>query len=135
MGRMEAIAGREKPLTFTVYDGGKTDEPIPKPDGSLPSGPDWLRDIPYGCRFVCHPKNTAGVWLDQFGIAFIHDKCILLAKTAGMGMELGWVDSRKFSEQYKLVTILPEPDKEAGSNDNKSGPTDGPDNDGHEGSA
>jgi hypothetical protein len=121
----------EKPKTLLVYEGGK--QLIPKPQGAGPKdGKDWLRSLGYGARFVCHPKNTVGCWLDQYGIAFVLDECILLGKTAGMGMELGWVDSRKFSNQYRLVAVLPEapdgaePDTEAGTNEHHtSGSTDG----------
>jgi len=125
---------REKPMTLGVIQGGKQDEPQPKLAGAGPKGPDWLRELGHGTRFVCHPKNTIGCWLDQFGIAFIMDECILLAKTEGMGMSMGWVDSKIFSMSYRLVAVLPEPDTEAGNKDghNSPRPTDSKDDDGHE---
>jgi len=129
---------KQRPMTLGVIQGGKQDEPELKLAGSGPKGPDWLRELGHGARFVCHPKNTVGCWLDQFGIAFIMDECILLAKTEGLGMSMGWVDSRVFSMQYRLVAVLPEqPDVEAGKDNghNPSRPTDSEDNDGHEGPA
>jgi len=107
----------EKPKTFMVYEGGRVD-PVPKPDGVGPKGPDWLRELGYGARFVCHAKSTVGCWLDMYGVAFVMDECILLIKNPGtLGGELGWVKSEVFSQQYKLVAVLPEkPDNEAGIN-------------------
>lgn len=133
----------EKPLTFAIIEGGKQDDvPItiePKLAGAGPKGPDWLRDLGFGARFCCHPLHSAGVWLEMYGIAFVLDECILLLKNPGtLGGELGWVDSRKFSSQYKLVAVLPEqPDKEAGKDNEHhlSRSADSKDNDGHEGSA
>ena len=134
---MNKLSTVEKPQVLTVYEGGKQDEPVAKPAGSGPKGPDWLRELGYGTRFVCHPKNTVGCWLDQYGVAFVLDECILLGKTAGMGLELGWVDSKKFSQQYRLVAVLPgQPDEEAGNNEHNSPrSTDSKDHDGHEGSS
>jgi len=129
---------KERPVTLGVIQGGKQDDIQPKLAGAGPTGPDWLRELGHGARFVCHPKNTVGCWLDQFGIAFIMDECILLARTEGLGMSMGWVDSKIFSMQYRLVAVLPDqPDKEAGKDNehNSVGPTNSEDHDGHEGSA
>lgn len=133
MGKVDII--REKPTLLTVYEGGK--EPVAKPEGKVPSGPDWLRELEYGDRFVCHVKHSAGIFLEQYGIAFVIPECILLGKSNGMGMQLDWVDSMKFSQQYKLVALLPKPDEETGTNNDGdlSGSADGKDHDGHEGSS
>jgi len=118
----------QKPLVLGVIQGGKQDEEVePKLAGSGPKGPDWLRELGYGARFVCHQVHFAGCWLDMYGVAFVMDECILLIKNPGtLGGEVGWVDSKRFSQQYKLVAVLPEkPDKEAGSNEhNLPGSTD-----------
>jgi hypothetical protein len=125
---------KEKPVTLEVIEGGKQIEP--KLSMSGPKGPDWLRELGYGVRFVCQPKHSGSCWLKQFGIAFVVPECILLAQGSGIAIQLDWVDSMKFSMEYKLVAILPEPDTEAGNNEhNQLGPTDSKDNDGHEGPA
>lgn len=123
---------KEKPVTLEIIQGGKQVEP--KLSTSGPSGTDWLRELGYGTRFVCCPKHYGGCWLKQFGIAFIVEECILLAQGSGLAIQLDWVDSMKFSMEYKLIAILPEPGTETGKdNDNLLGSTNSEDHDGHEG--
>lgn len=107
----------EKPVLLQVIDGGKTDDQEiviePKLQGSGPTGPDWLRELPYGAKFTAYEKRLVNpVYYDQFGIAFITDKQILLAcdqpNNLGNAMVVRWVNSENFSKTYKLVDVLPE---------------------------
>lgn len=84
--------------------------PVPKPQGKPPGGPDWLRDLSYGARFVAKRKGTRGVFLEGFGIGHVEPGCILLATEDDYkpGISWKWVDSQNFSAQYELVQLLPE---------------------------
>lgn len=126
---------------FEVIQGGKVDHEFvePKTAPSGPKGPDWLRNLGYGARFVCRRKDQPNsVYLQQFGIAFVLDECILLAEDmGGMGLKLTWCISQHFSQMHVLVALLPEtPDIEAGKDNghNLSRSGDSEDHDGHEGS-
>lgn len=124
---------KQKPVTLGVIQGGKDDEPVePKLNWSGPKGPDWLRELGYGARFVCHLKSQPNpIFLTQYGVAFVLDECILIAQdVSGMGLKLDWVISKNFSQAYKLVAVLPQPDEEAGNNERYlPRPTDGKDHD------
>ncbi len=110
-----AKALHETPLTFGVIQGGKEEIIEPKLAGKGPVGGDWLRDLGYGARFVCHPKSSAGCWLQMYGIAHVEDACILLAEDTGQGtMKFSWCDSKIFSNMHRLVAVLPNPDEETG---------------------
>lgn len=131
-------AKAELPLTFDVIQGGKDVPTVDvKPAGKEPPKGDWLRELGYGARFVCHPKSTAGCWLLQYGVAFVLDECILLAEDTGQGLKFSWCDSKQFSNIHKLVAVLPPPDEEAGKDVKHylPRPADGKDHDGHEGSS
>ena len=120
-----AKALHETPLTFGVIQGGKEDIEIiePKLAGKGPTGGDWLRDLGYGARFVCHPRASAGCWLNMYGIAHVEDACILLAEeTEGGRMKFSWCNSKLFSNLYKLVAVLPSPDIETGDNNGRDLP-------------
>lgn len=124
----------EKPLLLQVIEGGKDIEP--KLAGSGPKGPDWLRQLGYGAQFVCHPKTVKGIYLNKFTIAFVLDECLLLAEDMGIPMpKFSWVDSKIFSDNYKLVAVLPNSPTEGEDEENGRNlprPADGEDNDGHE---
>lgn len=129
---------KQKPVLLELIQGGVEDIVEPKLAGGGPKGEDWLRNLGHGAAFIAYPKNTAGVFLCMFTVAFILDECILLMEDMGGPIpKRGWVDSQKFSNVYKLVAVLPaQPDEEAGTNEHHlSGPADSQDNDGHEGSA
>lgn len=120
----------EKPTVLRLIEGGKSDEQIePKLAGSGPKGPDWLRDIEYGQKFIAYPKQLANpVFYSQFGVAYKMDEAVLLAcdepNNLGNAMVLKWCNSKNFSQMYKLVAILPEynPDTEAGNNEQRNLP-------------
>ena len=127
----------EAPQLFEVIQGGKQEIIEPKLAGNEPTGGDWLRELGYGTRFVCHPKSTVGCWLLQYGVAYVMDECILLAEDTGQGLKFSWCDSKRFSNIHKLVAVLPNPDEETGDTNgyHLPRPADGKDNDGHEGPA
>lgn len=84
--------------------------PVPKPEGAPPSGPDWLRKLPFGARFLAKKKGNRQVFLELFGIGHITPNAILLAYESeyGPGMAMKYVDSREFSDRYIWVETLPE---------------------------
>lgn len=85
-----------------------------------PEGPDWLRQLPHGARFLCQPKGYSGYVRASYGIAAITEKSILLAQQNPDNPMLSflWVDSVKFSRHYEFIERLPDPpelpDEEAG---------------------
>jgi hypothetical protein len=120
----------EKPVVLEIIDGGKVDLPIisPKPARGGPPGYDWLRDLQYGDRFLAKRHMDTGPRIPCFGIAQIIPEAILLADMQPTGMmSFDWVDSKIFSGMYKLICVLPKPDEEAGTSNDKhhlSGPAD-----------
>lgn len=99
-------------MQFEVIQGGKVDHDFvdTKTAPSGPKGPDWLRALGYGARFVCRRKDQPNaIFFEQYGIAFVLDECILLAKDmGGMGLKLDWCSSQFFSQTHVLVATLPE---------------------------
>ena len=87
---------------------------IPKPDRKPPDGTDWLRNLPFGTRFLATKKGTTAVFAESFGIGHITDGGILLATEAeyGPGITWKWAISRNFSERYILLQVLPELEQE-----------------------
>lgn len=72
-----------------------------------PPGDDWLRRLPHEARFVAKPRNYQGPWLTQFGIAAILPECIMVAIFSEGRLDMKWVDSRVFSRDHTLVTVIP----------------------------
>lgn len=70
---------------------------------------DWLRTLPFETRFVSKPinQNRLNPWLEQYGIAMILPKTILLAAFVDGALSMRWVDSRIFSSQNILVEVIP----------------------------
>ncbi len=86
-------------------------EPIPKPEQKPPDGPDWLRSLPSGTRFLARKKGAAGqVYLELFGIGMMTPKSVLLAYESeyGPAMQMKYVDSAEFSRRYIHHETLPE---------------------------
>lgn len=76
-----------------------------------PPGKDWLRSLPYGCRFVCRRNGETGSQLDWYGIAQIEDRAILLGTDHNYNpghLKFDWFDSALFSAQRTLVQVLPD---------------------------
>jgi hypothetical protein len=100
---------------------------IPKPEMKPPDGPDWLRSLPTGTRFLARKKGTVSqVFLELFGIGMITDKSVLLAYESeyGPAMQMKYVDSAEFSRRYIHHETLPEmkPLEEGdGDNDGRDG--------------
>lgn len=92
--------------------------PFTQPDlatAPQPPGKDWLRSLPGGCRFLCHPKAIKGVFLTWYGIGDIQPHAILLGTDNEFHpghVKFQWVDSMKFSEQHTFVQVLPDPEEE-----------------------
>lgn len=77
----------------------------PKPPGS-----DWLRSLPFGCRFLCKPVGTR-MQVDWYGIASVQEKAIMLGTDNPYhpgNLRFFWVDSAEFSKQNTFVQILPD---------------------------
>jgi len=82
-----------------------------------PPGKDWLRDIPFGKRFTYAQKALKSPYLRWAGIASIQDECILLGTDNDFHpghIKFEWVDSKIFSEQHRLVQVLPDQEVEEG---------------------
>jgi hypothetical protein len=81
-------------------------EPIMKP----PDGRDWLRELPFGTRFLATKKGVSTPWAESFGIGHITDGGILLATESDYhpGIAWKWAISHEFSRRYILLQILPE---------------------------
>lgn len=106
-------------------------EPTPKPEMKPPDGRDWLRELPFGTRFLATKKGVSSPWAESFGIGHITDGGILLATESdyGPGISWKWAISHEFSKRYILLQILPEvkePLEEEVGDNNGSG-TDGTD--------
>lgn len=84
---------------------------IPKPEMKPPDGPDWLRSLPTGTRFLAKKKGTVSqIFLELFGIGMITPNAVLLAYESeyGPAMQMKYVDSAEFSRRYIYVETLPE---------------------------
>jgi hypothetical protein len=84
---------------------------IPKPEMKPPDGPDWLRGLPSGTRFLAYKKGAVkSVFLELFGIGMMTPKSVLIAYESeyGPAMQMKYVDSMAFSSRYILHEILPE---------------------------
>lgn len=105
-------------------------EPIPKPEMKPPDGPDWLRSLPNGTRFLARKKGAVSqVFLELFGIAQVTPKAILLFSEVeyGPAMVPKYVDSAEFSRRYIHVETLPEMKPlEEGDGDNNGNSDDNP---------
>ncbi len=73
------------------------------------TGEDWLRNLPDETRFTARTRNYKGPWLQAFGISAKYPLCILVAIFEKGSMDMVFVDSQKFSRDYELVEIIPEP--------------------------
>lgn len=101
---------------------GEDDNVIPFEQPALataprPPGKDWLRELPQGCRFICKLKSNAGPALIWYGIADIQDKAVLLGTDHEFNpghVKFTWFDSAIFSEQYRLIQVLPDMKQEEG---------------------
>lgn len=105
---------------FSVIDGGKEDPPITQPAMKGPEDDDWLRSLPFGSRFVCYGRSNRGCFLDNWGVASIIPKAIMLYNfTPHMGVNpFAWVDSKKFSRDNIFVSLVPiNPPQEEEMND------------------
>ena len=95
---------------------GEEDNVVAFPQPELATNPqppsdDWLRNLPNGCRFVCHPKAVKGVFLTWYGIGDVQPKAILLGTDHEFNpghLKFQWVDSMKFSSQHTFVQLLPD---------------------------
>lgn len=88
--------------------------PITKPAGS-PPGEDWLRKLPAETRFLCQHKTNKGSRLDNYGIAAILPKSVMLYDfQVAMGSPFVFVISETFSRDNRLVEILPETPQQEG---------------------
>lgn len=90
--------------------------PVPKTASKPPSGPDWLKELPFGARFLCKQKGNNSGHLSWYGIAsppeLTKSTCLASENPNGPGMQFHWVDSAIFSKQYEYVELLPEPSHE-----------------------
>lgn len=114
---------------FEVIEGGLA---VPKPKAGDPNGPDWLRSLPFGSRFLCKRKMATGSRFDAYGIAHVLPEAILLGENTPDGLSFAWHDSRVFSSEYRFVALLPNPPEEEDNNENNqpepaSGSSDDPD--------
>lgn len=77
-----------------------------------PPGKDWLRDLPFGCRFICRlASQPNAVTLAWYGLGQIEEAAILLGTDHEFNpghLKFTWVDSSNFSKQYHLVQVLPD---------------------------
>lgn len=103
-------------------------EAVPKPEMKPPDGRDWLRELPFGTRFLATRKGIATPWAESFGIGHITDGGILLATESeyGPGISWKWAISHEFSKRYILLQILPELKEPPEEEEEKDG-TDGND--------
>ena len=75
-----------------------------------PPGKDWLRSLPFGCRFLCKPKGSL-MLVEWYGIASVQEKAVMLGTDNQYQpghLKFFWVDSAEFSKQYTFVQILPD---------------------------
>lgn len=74
-----------------------------------PPGKDWLRELPFGCRFLCKAKSSAGSLLQWYGIADVQEKGVLLGTDHPFNpghLKFDWFDSVIFSEQHRFIQVL-----------------------------
>lgn len=75
-----------------------------------PPGKDWLRSLPFGCRFLSKKMGTR-LQIDWYGIASIQEKAIMLGTDNPYHpghLQFIWVDSMEFSKQNTFVQLLPD---------------------------